>query len=106
MSNTKIRSALESCIEELCVRCREAAAAHGNPLPCINGCETVRKAKAALAAPDEVVVSQNATTTRVNIVAMREALKSAKHYLDGYSVHVLEFRRKVDAALAALPNND
>lgn len=50
MSNTKIRSALESCIEELCARCREAAAAHGNPLPCINGCETVRKAKAALAA--------------------------------------------------------
>ena len=36
---------------------------------------------------------------------MREALKTVKRYLDGYTVNVLEMRRQVDAALAAPPRN-
>ena len=34
---------------------------------------------------------------------LREALKAAKQYLDGYSTNILELRRKVDAALAEPP---
>lgn len=47
----KLRAALKLCIDELCDRCRDLASARGNPPPCLNGCEPVRKAKAALAAP-------------------------------------------------------
>lgn len=36
---------------------------------------------------------------------LREALKAAKKYLDGYTVNILELRRTVDAALAAPPRN-
>jgi hypothetical protein len=36
---------------------------------------------------------------------MREALKTVKRYLDGYTVNVLEMRSQVDAALAAPPRN-
>lgn len=36
---------------------------------------------------------------------LREALKTVKRYLDGYTVNVLELRRTVDAALAAPPRN-
>ena len=43
--------ALKSCVDEMCDRCRELAAARGNPLPCLSGCEPVRKAKIALAKP-------------------------------------------------------
>jgi hypothetical protein len=50
MSNS-LREALKLCMDELCTRCRELAAARGNPLPCLSGCEPVRKAKAALAEP-------------------------------------------------------
>ncbi len=35
-----------------------------------------------------------------NTQKMREVLKAAKQYLDGYTVNILELRRKVDAALA------
>ena len=31
---------------------------------------------------------------------LRESLKAAKQYLDGYSTNILELRRKVDASLA------
>lgn len=47
----KLREALKLCVDEMCDRCRELAVARGNPLPCLSGCEPVRKAKAALAAP-------------------------------------------------------
>ena len=40
-----------------------------------------------------------------NAVAMREALKTVKRYLDGYTVNVLEMRSQVDAALAAPQRN-
>jgi len=46
-----MREALEACVAEMCDRCRELAAARGNPLPCLSGCEPVRKAKFALAKP-------------------------------------------------------
>lgn len=36
---------------------------------------------------------------------MREALKTVKRYLDGYTVNVPEMRSQVDAALAAPPRN-
>ena len=36
---------------------------------------------------------------------LREALKTVKRYFDGYTVNILELRRKVDAALAAPPRN-
>ena len=47
----KLREALKLCMDEMCNRCRELATARGNPLSCLQGCEPVRKAKAALAAP-------------------------------------------------------
>lgn len=47
----KLREALKLCVDEMCDRCRDLSVARGNPLPCLSGCETVRKAKAALAAP-------------------------------------------------------
>lgn len=47
----KIREVLILCVDEICNRCRDLASAHGNHLPCLNGCELVRKAKAALAEP-------------------------------------------------------
>ena len=47
----KLREALKLCVDEMCDRCRDLAVARGNPLPCLSGCEPVRKAKAALAAP-------------------------------------------------------
>ena len=50
-TNNKLRNALNLCVDEMCARCRDLAKARGNPLPCLNGCEPVRKAKAALAAP-------------------------------------------------------
>lgn len=47
-----IRKALELCIEEMCKHCRSAARSDGtSPRPYINGCETLRVAKAALAEP-------------------------------------------------------
>ena len=46
-----LRDALNLCVDEMCARCRDLAKAQGNPMPCLNGCEPVRKAKAALAAP-------------------------------------------------------
>ena len=50
-TNNQLREALKLCVDEMCNRCREPAAARGNPLPCLSGCEPVRKAKAVLAAP-------------------------------------------------------
>lgn len=47
----KLREALKLCVDEMCDRCRELAAARGNPLPCLSGCEPVRKAKFALVKP-------------------------------------------------------
>jgi hypothetical protein len=47
----KLREALKMCVDELCARCRDLAKAQGDPMPCLNGCEPVRNAKAALAAP-------------------------------------------------------
>lgn len=40
---------------------------------------------------------------RGDCAKLREALKAAKQYLDGYSTNILELRRKVDAALAEPP---
>jgi len=40
-----------------------------------------------------------------NSVKLREVLKEVKRYLDGYTVNILELRRKVDAALAEPPRN-
>ena len=47
----KLREALKLCMDEMCSRCRDLATARSNLLPCLQGCEPVRKAKAALAAP-------------------------------------------------------
>lgn len=46
-----LREALKLCVEQTCKRCRDDAAMHGNHAPCLNGCETMNRAKAALAAP-------------------------------------------------------
>jgi hypothetical protein len=53
VGSAKLREALKLCIDEMCKRCRDLAAARGNPLPCLNGCEPVRKVKAALAETEE-----------------------------------------------------
>jgi len=50
-TNNKLREVLKMCVDELCARCRDLAKAQGDPMPCLNGCEPVRKAKSALAAP-------------------------------------------------------
>lgn len=50
-TNNKLREALKMCVDELCARCRDLAKAQGDPMPCLNGCEPVRKAKAALSTP-------------------------------------------------------
>lgn len=46
-----LREALKLCVEQTCNRCRDDAAMHGNHAPCLNGCETMNRAKVALAAP-------------------------------------------------------
>ena len=46
-----LREALKLCVEQTCKQCRDDAAMHGNHAPCLNGCETINRAKAALAAP-------------------------------------------------------
>ena len=46
-----LREALKLCVEQTCKRCRDDVAMHGNHAPCLNGCETMNRAKAALAAP-------------------------------------------------------
>ena len=46
-----MRDALKLCIANMCGYCRIAAALQGDAAPCLNGCETLRIAKAALAAP-------------------------------------------------------
>ena len=40
-----------------------------------------------------------------NTQKMREALKAAKQFLDGYLTNPMELRRKMDAALSAPPRN-
>lgn len=50
-NSAALRNALNLCVDEMCARCRDLAKARGNPAPCLNGCEPVRKAKAALAEP-------------------------------------------------------
>lgn len=56
-----------------------------------------------------LVEASRATAEKSSVVGdcakLREALKTVKRYLDGYTVNVLEMRRKVDAALAAPPRN-
>ena len=47
----KLREALGLCVKEMCARCREAADALTSSVPCLEGCETLKIAKAALAAP-------------------------------------------------------
>ena len=46
-----LREALELCTTQMCERCREAADALTQSVPCLEGCETLRIAKSALSAP-------------------------------------------------------
>lgn len=48
----------------------------------------------------EVARLRNVSKERGEASKLREALKAAKQYLDGYSTNILELCRKVDAALA------
>ena len=45
------KTALKLCMDELCKMCRAEAKARGDTSPCVNECETIRIAKAALAKP-------------------------------------------------------
>jgi hypothetical protein len=47
----KMREALELCAHEMCKYCRKAAVVENLVIPCLEGCETQRIAKAALSAP-------------------------------------------------------
>ena len=47
----KLREALEFCVKGMCGFCRMDAEARGMTTECVNGCEALRKAKAALDAP-------------------------------------------------------
>ena len=47
----KLREALEFCVKGMCGFCRMDAEARGMTTECVNGCEALRKAKAALAEP-------------------------------------------------------
>lgn len=48
---TEEKAALDLCMNELCRMCRAEANARGETSPCLNECEPVRRAKAALAKP-------------------------------------------------------
>ena len=50
-TNNKLREALKLCLRGMCGYCRMDAEARGMTTECVNGCEALRKAKAALAAP-------------------------------------------------------
>lgn len=50
-TNNILRKALEFCVKGMCGFCRMDAEARGMTTECVNGCEALRKAKAALAAP-------------------------------------------------------
>ena len=78
----KLREALNLCVDEMCARCRDLAKARGNPAPCLNGCEPVRKAKAALAAP----VKNCEVGTAEELADMRKEARS-ETYKDWQSVH-------------------
>jgi len=54
---------------------------------------------------DAVNEKQETMMGRGDCAKLREALKTVKRYLDGYTVNVLEMRSQVDAALAAPPRN-
>ena len=47
----KLREALKLCLRGMCGYCRMDAEARGMTTKCVNGCEALRMAKAALAAP-------------------------------------------------------
>jgi hypothetical protein len=47
----KLREALELCVKGMCGFCMMDAEARGMTTECVNGCEALRKAKAALDAP-------------------------------------------------------
>jgi len=47
----KLREALEFCVKGMCGYCRMDAEARGMTTECVNGCEALLMAKAALAAP-------------------------------------------------------
>jgi len=47
----RLREALRLCMGAMCKYCREDAKARGLPMECVNGCEALLMAKAALAAP-------------------------------------------------------
>ena len=51
MADNETRHALRLCVEQMCARCREAADALTSSVPCLEGCETLKIAKAALATP-------------------------------------------------------
>ena len=46
-----LQDALELCVKEMCNYCRNEAIAQGLELTCVDGCETLKIAKAALAMP-------------------------------------------------------
>ena len=52
VSNEELRRALRLCVEQMCRYCRAEARAQGLP-QCLEGCETLKIAKAALATDDE-----------------------------------------------------
>lgn len=67
VNNAAMREALELCVQDMCRYCRAEARAQGLP-QCLEGCETLKKAKAALATAEE-------SSAVGNTAAMREALK-------------------------------
>ena len=60
----KLREALEFCVKGMCGFCRMDAEARGMTTECVNGCEALRKAKAALAAPPRNCDRPECATTK------------------------------------------
>ena len=67
-----LRYALKLCMRQMCERCREAADALTGSLPCLEGCETLRIAKQALAAPQRNCDRLDGDKDRLMEACMRE----------------------------------
>lgn len=112
-ASAKCREALKLCMSEMCDRCRVAAASQGDSSPCLNGCETLRMAKAAL---DGKFPTGEKSSIVGDVAKLREACDYARdmcadaiHFIDADSDRLMEYLKsvvvKMNSALAAPPRN-
>ena len=113
-NNAAMREALELCVQDMCRYCRAEARERGLP-QCLDGCETLRIAKAALAADAVVARKGELSKTRPknaadfgqfgNTAAMREALEEIIQISYDIERGFPDVRAVAKAALAAPARN-